>query len=177
MTTGVGVVTALATIVGIGSQVVGQQQQRRAQRSQEAALARQTQASIRAERARKRAAELEAQRKRREIVRNLIRTRAINLSRGVAAGTSLTSSGVQGSLAQTTGTAAGQTLAVNQNAELTDDIFAANEAFAQAGGDVNQARADIRSGQQVQQAGQNIIRNLPTISRVGDYATGKLFGS
>ena len=69
-----------------------------------------------------------------------------------------------------------QTLAVNQNEELSNEVFSANAQFSAAGGQVNQARADIQSANNFIEGGQTIIRNLPASDRVGTFASNRLVG-
>lgn len=171
--TGVAIVTAVSAAASIGAQIKGQRDARRGQETLQRAQEEQTQASIRAERAREKQARLEALRRRRKIIREAIATRSLALSRGVAATGGTGSSSVQSALGQPVSQAAEQLVAVDQNQQLTSDVFAANEAFAQAGGRVNQARADINTANRLQQTGQNIIRNLGTINRVGLFLEGR----
>lgn len=165
----VSTLAAVTVIAATGALIYGRVEAAQGQKRLEAAQAEQTKASIRAERARERQAQLEASRRRREIVRNLIRNRALSTARVTAQGAGLDSSGFAGATAQGFNTAGNQTVAVNQNAELSSEVFSANEQFAQAGGRANQARSDISAGQSIAQSGDQLIRNLGTIDRVGTY--------
>lgn len=143
----IGTLGTAASIVGTGMGVVGQFQQAKAQKK--------------AEQLRERQMNLEAARSRREIARKAVVARSEALSTGVAQGAQF-GSGVQGGMAQITGTAARDTLAVNQNQEIGKGIFDANYDSYRAG-----TLSSI--GQGFQSIGQNMVQNRELYGRVGTY--------
>lgn len=140
-----------AGIVGTGISLYGQAQQ--------------TKAAKQAEAAREKQMNLEASRRRREIVRNRVLAQAQATSNAFNQGAGQ-GSGLQGGLAQASGEANSQTSAIDQNQSLGSDIFAANQAY------YNASRfTDF--GQGLSSLGNQVVSNLPTISRVATYGFGR----
>lgn len=93
----------------------------------------QAKASAKAEKARQRMMQLEAMRKRRELVRESVIARAQATSNATAQGAA-EGSGLQGGLAQITGQQNRNLQASYQDEKLGNKVFAANKAYAKAGG-------------------------------------------
>jgi hypothetical protein len=93
----------------------------------------QAQALQRAERLRERQMNLQAQRERRDTIRQAMVARATSLATATAQGASAAgSSALGGAYGQIQGEAGRQVLAINQNQEIGQGIFAANRAYSRA---------------------------------------------
>ena len=95
--------------------------------------AKQAKASEKAEKARQRMMQLEAMRKRREMIREATVARAQATSNATAQGAG-EGSGLKGGIAQITSRTNAGILASNQDETLGNKVFAANRAYAKAGG-------------------------------------------
>ena len=124
----------------------------------------QAKAQKRAEGARQAAQDLDARRRRRKIIREQIQARAQSLATATAQG-GATSSSVEGAFATSAGNAQTAISGVNQNQQLGNEVFAANQQYAQASG-------QAATGAAISQIGGNIYQNAGTIGRVGQYAFG-----
>jgi len=158
--------------ISAGLQVAGAAQQRKAAKKQEAASRREVAATQEAEAARQRSAELADSRRRRQLLRESIIARSDILSGAVARNVGLGSSIVTGGQQAVTADAGQQVADIGQQAQLRNDIFAANASAASARSSFNVAGIQSRSGQQAINLGQSIISNFGPISRVGHNLTG-----
>lgn len=131
--------------VGLGLQVYGQVQQGKAMKEAEAN--------------RKKQMNLDALRQRRDIARNATMARSQALAaatnQGAAGG-----SGLQGGYGQIAGRTGGQTVAVNQNQQIGNNIFNANMKAYNAS-----VFTDIGSG--LYSLGGSMMSNAGTFGRVG----------
>lgn len=93
----------------------------------------QAKASAKAEKARQRMMQLEALRKRRELVRESVVARATATSNASAQGAG-EGTGLKGGIAQITSQQNRNILASHQDEALGNKVFAANKAYAKAGG-------------------------------------------
>lgn len=136
--------------VGAGVQYAGQ---RRAQAGAE-----------RAERLRQAQTELESQRQRRNIARQATVARATALSNSSAQGAE-GGTGLQGGYGQIQGQAGNAMVAVNQNQDMTRNMFAFNRQISRG-----QTQTSMGSG--LSSLGGALVNNSETIGRVGSYTFG-----
>lgn len=172
-------IAAGSAAYGVTQQRAGEKRAQRAGEAATAASAQQVEASRRAERARKRQADLELSRERRKSVRNAIIARSDALSGIVGRGIGLGGSAFGGAAGSIQSQLGQQVSDINQNQQLGDEVFAANEQFAQAGdalnaarGESNRAASTARQGQAFQNFGSTIASNFGPITRVGNSLTG-----
>lgn len=112
-----------AAIIGLGANLIGGYTQMKANEKM-------VKAQQRAERLRERQMNLQAMRERREVIRNSILARATALTTTTAQGASAPgSSALGGAYGQIGGDRGRQTLAINQNQEIGQGIFAANRQY------------------------------------------------
>lgn len=135
----------IISAVGLGLQVYGHMQQTKAQQD--------------AEGQRKKQMNLDTLRSRREVARNALMARSTALASGTAQGAQY-GSGMQGGFGQVAGRAGTQTLAGNQNQEIGNNIFSANNRYYQAS-----VMTDFGSG--LYSLGGGMIQNSGTYGRIG----------
>lgn len=118
-------------------------------------------AGKRAEEARQKQMNLDAMRRKREIIRNSIMARSTATQNAANQG-ALFGTGLEGGVAQVTGTAARDTNAVNQSQDIGNQIFEANKKAYDGN-----TMAAFGSG--LSSLGGGLVSNLQTINRVGQY--------
>jgi hypothetical protein len=142
-----GALGAITGLVGTGVQMMGQRAAAKA--------------SEKAEELRERQMSLEARRQRRTVIREAQVARATALASGVEQGAQ-NSSGLQGGFAQISGQKNTNLQASYQSEEIGHGIFSANRAIAQG-----QSMAAL--GGAISGFGQQMVQNMPTLTRVGQY--------
>lgn len=153
-----------ASIAGTAVAYTGAQAQAKAQKQ---ALAAQQQA----EEERKKAMNLDAMRKKREQIRQMQIARSQALATTNAQGAS-DGSGLEGAYGGISGRVGDNTLGIQQNQEIGNNIFAANSRYNAAQSDYASAGASVSMGSGLSSIGGMLMNNAGTIGKIGSYFSG-----
>ncbi len=109
---------------------------------------------------RKQAAELDARRRQLEIIRNQQRARSLALSRGVAQGAGVDSTGVLGGYGQIAGDTGTNILGVTQNLGLANQLFASNSNISGYRGQIAGYQSQASLGQGLSSLGGALMSSI-----------------
>lgn len=165
--------TAAGTAASVGGAIVSHQESKDQAAAMNRASAESVAAQKRAERARRRQAQLQHDRERRSALRRAIIARSEAVSRIGGAGAGFDSSALGGATGAIQSELGSQVSAINQNLDLGEEVFAANEAAAVAGDRFNRARSQVGVGGTIGNIGSTISANFDALNRIGTSFAGR----
>lgn len=162
-------VSGVALAGGLAASAAGTAIQFQGQQKAHAASELGIDAQQQAEAARNQAMELDATRKRREMVRQAVVARSQSLAQATGQGAQFSSS-LAGAQAGITGQTNYNMLGVNQNEEIGQDIFKANQNLLSARRQESSAQSQIALGSGISSLGGTIASGVSSINRLQGFA-------
>jgi hypothetical protein len=158
---------AAAAVVSVGAQVFGAAKSSKAAKAQAKAAAEIARLEAEVEKQRFQAMKLDSRRRLLQEFRKAQMAQSMAIATGRAQGVGAGSSVYGGAIGQISGESGTNVLALGQNLEIGENVFALNQKISQQKQAYAKAGGDLATGQAISSVGASITSSLGSIGRIG----------